>query len=143
MISGISAAVACLVLFVTVPVMAASYIANQAYQHKAYIILSGHYYYATVQQVPVSKIGEKVSTVKRVGDWNMKSDGDSNEFPPETANDSRIGEKYAVKVTMKQLNFLSSYIEVQRGDQVEQPELKTILSAKNNPEEVEIAFDNI
>lgn len=147
MISAFSAACVSLLLLLSAPVIASSYLTNQAYKNKAYIVLEGYYYYATSQQIPQSLIGEQVGEVRRTGNWNFKEDGDTNEFlagtPIYKINDSSPGEAYAVRVAIGNLDYLSTYIEVKRGEAVQQPDEESIFSAKNDPKEVGITLNNI
>ncbi|MFS0840338.1 hypothetical protein [Paenibacillus sp. 1P03SA] len=144
-ISGIAAAAVAVTVVVSSPALAASYLAQQAVNHKAYIIWNDHYYYSTGKHVDPSLIGNRIGEVKRVGDWTVKQTGDSNEFVPSSpVFEMKENEnKLLVKTSIKNMDYLSAYIELQQGEAVQTQAPDKILSSKNSPDEVGTVVDNI
>ena len=47
-----------------------------------YIVLNGFYYVKTGETIPKEQLGQQVAKVERIGDWEIKKTGDSNEVSP-------------------------------------------------------------
>lgn len=112
-----------------------------------YIVLDGYYYKKTNEVIQPEGLGEQIAEVKRIGDWEFKKSGDSNEIPP--------GPIYSVKgkdtkeyiagkgIIYKEGKNQAGYIVFKKEELVEQPKKESILNSKGDLEEVQIAFGNI
>jgi hypothetical protein len=152
---GITAAVAAM-LVVALPVAASTISAivekrtkeviEMAKQTKGYVVWDGYYYKATGEAIDLSDIGDKIAEIKRNGNWAIKRSGDTNEFPADSIyaiKETDVKEKIAVRISVgKEDSGPYGYVILRRTDKVEQPDPKTILGAKNDPEEVAIALNN-
>jgi hypothetical protein len=117
--------------------------------NQRYIVYKNAYYVKTDEVLPTSQVGSKVLTVTRIGDWAIKKEGDTNEFPPgpdlytvKGSDDSKM----AVKVRQRKTTsgtVIYQYQIVERYATVVQPESSTILGAKGDYNEVAIAIKNI
>ena len=86
--------------------------------------------------------------VKRIGDWNFKKDGDSNEIPPGrsiySVKDKDKNEYIAAKgVVYKNQTNIPGYLLFKKEEPVIHPDQSLILNAKSDPEETEMAFKNV
>lgn len=111
------------------------------YSNSPHIVFNGFYYLKTVE-IDKEKIGEVIGEVKRIGDWEIKKDGDSNEVPPGSIY-SVIDRDPSEVIAAKQWANRDVYVLFEKAEQIEEPDLNTIFSAKNAPEEVRVAIENI
>lgn len=113
-----------------------------------YIVLNGFYYVKTGEIIPKDQLGQQVAKVERIGDWEIKKTGDSNEVPPGPifSIKSKNEEQFvAAKGTVYENGEDKvAYLVFEKKDPVAS-EIKegSILSAKNDETEVEIAFQNV
>jgi hypothetical protein len=111
------------------------------YSNFPHIVFNGFYYLKTVE-VEKDKIGEVIGEVKRIGDWEIKKDGDSNEVPPGSIY-SVIDRDPSEVIAAKQWSNRDVYVLFEKAEQIKKIDLNTIFSAKNDPEEVRVAIENI
>lgn len=152
-------AVAICSMLMAVPVMAKTitgylYMGNNGLQgvEGGYVVHSGYYYVKTDEIVKADMIGEQIGTVKRIGDWVIKREGDSNEFAPESGMFAIKGvtpnEKLAIKINRSSRRIdpkdaIYEYQVVRRSTPVKQAEKSKIMGSKNDPEEVSAVIKNI
>jgi hypothetical protein len=111
-----------------------------------YIVLNGYYYKKTDREVISEQLGEQIASVERTGDWAIKKSGDSNEIPPgpiysiNGENENLIAAK---GVSYKNGTNVSAYIVFQKSDKIMETNTEGITSAKGDPQETKIAFENI
>ncbi|AEI40775.1 hypothetical protein [Paenibacillus mucilaginosus] len=120
---------------------------KEAVRSFGYVVMDGYYYRVTGETVDDAVIGKVIGEIKRVGDWEIKRSGDSNEYPPGPLYS--IQEKDTKEVIAYRLPKKKGdpgpyrYSVLERSEQVEQHDPKQIMGAKNDPEEVGIALQNI
>jgi|GEM_PF-5611933 hypothetical protein len=130
------------VILATTPILAANYMIRQTNQHEAYVIYQDHYYRVTGNLLDASKLGEEIFHVTRVGNWNLKKNGDSNHFVPSSPIYRVRGREDAIAVKSTMWGIFDSYIELERAEAVETVPKESIRGAKNDPVETSIALEN-
>lgn len=121
---------------------------NQENKKSKYIVLNDYYYMKTGETVAKDELGEQVAAVKRIGDWNIKKNGDSDEVPPGPifAIQGKDPDSYiaAKGVIFENGQNKAAYLVFQKKEHINNTiEEQGILSAKNDDTEVNIAFRNI
>ncbi|THE09511.1 hypothetical protein E1I69_22110 [Bacillus timonensis] len=112
-----------------------------------YIIFNNYFYKKTEKVISEEELDKKVGEVKRIGDWNIKKSGDSNEIPPGPIY-SVVGYDSEEYIAGKGVIYENNtnkpgYILFKKEEPVEQVDSIGIINAKGDPEETEIAFNNI
>ncbi|MGY3715892.1 hypothetical protein ACWE42_10245 [Sutcliffiella cohnii] len=123
-------------------------VAHNAIKSYPYIIFNNYYYKKTDEEITEDQLGEIMGEVKRIGDWNFKKDGDSNEIPPGrsiySVKDKDKNEYIAAKgVVYKNQTNIPGYLLFKKEEPVIHPDQSLILNAKSDPEETEMAFKNM
>jgi hypothetical protein len=120
--------------------------AAAAHTPRAYVVFDGYYYEKTGDSVDDGLITEKVGEVKRIGDWEIVRDGDSNEIAPGPlfAVKGRKADEYIAGkgVIYENGENKAAYLLFKRSVPVAAPDKTKIFNAKNDPEEVSIALKN-
>lgn len=111
------------------------------YGNFPYIVYDG-YYYKKGSQIDQAKVGAKLGEVKRIGNWEIIKDGDSNEVPPGPIY-SVVDKDPKEVIVAKQWSNRDVYVLFERESPVIQPDKSSIFSTKNDPEEVQIAIQNV
>lgn len=106
-----------------------------------YIAFNG-YYYKQGTEVDKSKLGTKIGEVKRIGDWEIVKDGDSNAVPQGPIY-SVINKDPKDVIAAKRWSNRDVYLLFEKEGPVKQTDKSTIFSSKNDPEEVQIAIQNV
>jgi hypothetical protein len=120
-------------------------------QKGGYVVHDGAYYTVTGKEIEAGQIGVEIGRVTRIGDWSLGKEGDSNYYGPGavffTIKGIPASEKMAVRIKANQKAGSTGkgylYLEYVRYAAVEKPDLSKILGAKNDPEEVAIAMENV
>lgn len=113
-----------------------------------YIVLNGFYFAKTSDTVTKEQLGEQIAKVERVGDWDIKKGGDSNEVPPGPIF-SIQGKDPSTFIAAKGVVYENgqnkeAYLVFEKREPVENNlNEQSILSAKNDEAEVKIAFNNV
>ncbi|MBB6447852.1 M56 family metallopeptidase [Bacillus benzoevorans] len=113
----------------------------KAVKNFSYIVYDG-YYYKLGEQVDQSKVGSQIGEVKRIGTWEIIKDGDSNEVPPGPIY-SVVDKDPKEVIVAKQWSNRDVYVQFERESPVIQRDKSKIYSTKNDPEEVQIAVQNV
>jgi hypothetical protein len=114
-----------------------------------YVVLHGNNYKATGEMIEQEKLGNKLAEVKRIGGWSIKRDGDSAFFLPGDSIYEIKGADPNIKVAIKTVTGGTKlfpeykFFILKRSEQVNNPKPQTIVAAKNDPEEVSYAMENI
>ena len=90
----------------------------------SYVVFDGHYY-RMVDEVEQSKLGSQIGEIKRIGDWEIKKDGDSNtvgQGPIFSVIDKTPKEVIATKLWSNR----DVYVLFERKEPVEQPDKSKI-----------------
>ncbi|MGZ4135161.1 MAG: hypothetical protein ACXVC1_07150, partial [Tumebacillaceae bacterium] len=114
--------------------------------HGSYIIHNNCYFVSTNQVVDGSRIGEEIGRVKRIGDWSLKREGDSNAYPPNMVIMYQLpgaDPNQSIVVLTKMNSADPGTYEIFRNDGKVETDTSQILSAKNDPEEVGYALKNM
>lgn len=114
---------------------------SKDYSSFPFIVFDGHFY-KKGSQVDQLKIGSKIGEVKRVGNWEIVKNGDSNEVPPGPIY-SVIDRSPKEVIAAKQWSNKDVYVVFEKKGPIIQPDKSTIFSAKNDHKEVQIAIQNV
>lgn len=105
-----------------------------------YVVFDG-YYYRMVAEVEQAKLGSQIGEVKRIGEWEIIKDGDSNTVTGPIY--SIINKSPEEAIATKLWSNRDVYVLFERKEIVEQPDITKIYTTKNDPEEVQIAIQNV
>jgi hypothetical protein len=114
-----------------------------------YLIHNGYYYIPTEQKVSKEKLETKLGTISRNGDWEFLREGDTSQYPPNSnyysIKDQSPDEYIAVGIMggPARKRPIEDYQVLKRAKLVEKPDVKSIFGGKNDPLEVQVAYENI
>jgi hypothetical protein len=119
-----------------------------------YLIVDGYYYVPTNESIEESSLSDKLGEVTRNGYWNKLKEGDTGD-----GSNYHVGEGYYKINNYPNLEYIAievfdpkvkegkgaviRYDVLKREKPIEQINDQNILGAKNDPEEVKIALNNI
>ena len=112
-----------------------------------YIVLNGFYYAKTGDTVSKENLVQQIAKVERIGEWNIKKQGDSNEVAPGPIYSVR-GKDSKQFITAKGVIYKdgknqAAYLLFEKRDPVESVDEKSILSTKGDATEGKLAVQNI
>lgn len=114
-----------------------------------YLVHNGYYYIPTEQKVSKEQLGTKIGTISRSGDWEFLREGDSTQYPPNSnyysINNQSPDEYIAVEIMVGPASkrTIEDYQVLKRAKLVGKPDVKSIFGGKNDPLEVNAAYQNI
>jgi len=118
-------------------------------QYYDYIVHNGFYYVPISEEINLDKLDKKIGQVTRIGEWQIKEEGDTLQYIPGTKyysiKDVSEAQKIAVGIlegTKKKLN-VTKYQVFERKEPIEAIKQDKVYSAKGDEQEVGIAIQNI
>ncbi|PEZ08190.1 transcriptional regulator [Bacillus sp. AFS018417] len=113
-----------------------------------YIVLNEFYYVKTGEIAPKEQLERQIGKVERIGEWEIKKTGDSNEVPPGPifSIKGKDPEQFiaAKGVTYENGESKAAYLVFEKKEPVtNEIDETSILSAKNDETEVNIAYKNV
>ncbi|MCM3724274.1 hypothetical protein M3226_00975 [Neobacillus cucumis] len=117
--------------------------------YSEYLVHDAHYYIPTVERVSKEQLASKLGTISRIGDWEFLQEGDTTQYPPDSNYYSikdKSPDKYiAVEILggTARKRTIEYYQVLKRAKPVEKPDVKSIFGGKNDPTEVQAAYQNI
>jgi hypothetical protein len=117
--------------------------------YSEYLVHDSHYYIPTDERVSEEQLASKLGTISRIGDWEFLREGDTTQYPPNSnyysIKNQSPDENIAVEIlggTARE-RTIEYYQVLQRAKPVEKPDVKSIFGGKNDPSEVQAAYQNI
>ncbi|WML45414.1 hypothetical protein [Neobacillus sp. PS3-40] len=117
--------------------------------YSEYLVHDAHYYIPTYERVSKEHLASKLGTISRIGDWEFLREGDTTQYPPNSnyysIKDQSPDEYIAVEILggTARKRTIEYYQVLKRAKQVEKPDVKSIFGGKNDPSEVQAAYQNI
>jgi hypothetical protein len=117
--------------------------------YSEYLVHNGYYYIPAAQKVSKDQLGTKLGTISRNGDWEFLREGDTTQYPPNSnyysIKDQSPDEYIAVEIMAGSASkqTVKDYQVLKRAKTVEKPDVKSIFGGKNDPLEVQAAYQNI
>jgi len=117
--------------------------------YSEYLVHDAHYYIPTDERVSKEQLALKLGTISRIGDWEFLREGDTTQYPPNSdyysIKDQSPDEYIAVEILggTARKKTMEYYQVLKRAKPVEKPDVKSIFGGKNDPLEVQAAYENI
>lgn len=117
--------------------------------YSEYLVHNGYYYIPAEKKVSKELLGTKLGTISRNGDWEFLREGDTTQYPPDSNYYSIKGqspnEYIAVEIMTgsARKRTIEDYQVLKQAKPVEKPDVKSIFGGKNDPLEVNAAYQNI
>ncbi|MGE7694123.1 hypothetical protein ACQKNC_08370 [Lysinibacillus sp. NPDC094177] len=121
-----------------------------SHPYSEYLVHDGHYYIPTTdERVYKEQLASKLGTISRIGNWTFLREGDTTQYPPNSnyyAMKKQSPDEYiAVEILggTARKKTIEYYQVLKRANLVEKPDVKSIFGGKNDPLEVQAAYENI
>jgi hypothetical protein len=117
--------------------------------YSEYLVHNGYYYIPAEVKVSKEQLGSKLGTISRNGNWEFLREGDTTQYRPDSnyysIKDQSPDEYIAVEIMGGPAGkrTIKDYQVLKREKPVEKPDVKSIFGGKNDPLEVQAAYQNI
>jgi hypothetical protein len=117
--------------------------------YSEYLVHNAHYYIPIDERISKEQLALKLGTISRIGDWEFLREGDTTQYPPNSNYYSIKAQSPDEYIAVEILGgtarkpTIEYYQVLKRAKPVEKPDVKSIFSAKNDPDEVQAAYNNI